>query len=59
MDAIDMINAVRAKREANGTNVSFIRSDGIADNYSFATMERAIKFADSLRRKGLTVTSNH
>jgi len=51
----DRANALVAAREANGTNVHFLREDGTRDRYSFATMEGAEKFKASLRRQGRTI----
>ena len=47
--------ALVAAREANGTNVHFIRADGTRDRYSFATSEQAENFKRSLIREGLTI----
>ncbi len=45
---------VKAKREASGLglNVRFLREDGVADEFSFATPERAAAFRAKLVRNG-------
>ena len=49
--------AVRAKREAAGTNVHFINDRGEQDSYSFATADRAAKFKAKLVELGRTITA--
>lgn len=52
----DMMNAlaarVKARREAAGTNVRFLNVDGRADEFSFATVERAEAFRATRVRMG-------
>jgi len=52
----DMMNAlaarVKAKREAAGTNVRFVNERGQADEFSFATAERAEAFRAARVRMG-------
>ena len=52
-----LFGAVRAKREAAGTNVHFINERGEQDCYSFATAERAAKFKAKLAALGRTITA--
>ncbi len=53
------MDALRAKREALGFNVHFIRDDGTPDCFSFRTAERANAFRASLVRQGRTIIGSN
>jgi hypothetical protein len=50
-----MMDRAFYKRRPLGMNVQFINEDGLRDEWSFNSVERAEAFADKIRRSGLPV----